>query len=74
LRNSGWIAAGAELVFPIDRATEATPDPFDEMVLACTLVCRADLIVSGDKKHPLSVGQYRGIPFLGPTDFLKRIA
>jgi len=71
-----WVAplrASAEMVFPVDRATGATPDPFDEMVLECAVAARADAIVSGDKKHLLPLGAYRGIPIMGPADFLKKI-
>ena len=35
-----WVGAlteSAELVFPTDRATGATPDPDDEMILECAL-------------------------------------
>lgn len=67
LRRSG------EMVFPLNRATGATPDPFDEMVLECALAFRADFIVSGDKKHLLALRAYQGIPILSPRDFLKRL-
>jgi uncharacterized protein len=71
-----WVTllrTSAEMVFPVDRATGATPDPFDEMVLECALASGADAIISGDKKHLLVLGEYRGIPILRPVDFLKRL-
>lgn len=68
------LRASAEMVFPVDRAAGATPDPFDEMVLECAWACRAEAIVSGDKQHLLPLRRYRGIPILCPTDFLKQIA
>ena len=49
-----WAVALAEsalLVFPTDRATGATHDPGDEMVLECAVAAEADYIVTGDKKH-----------------------
>jgi len=61
----------AEMVFPAERATGATPDPFDEMVLECALSAEADAIVSGDKKHLLVLKEFRGIPILDPGTFLK---
>ena len=67
------LRASAEMVFPIQRATGATPDPFDEMVLECALAAQADAIVSGDKKHLLSLGSYQNIPILSPGDFLRRL-
>lgn len=63
----------AEMVFPIERASGATPDPFDEMVLECALASEAELIVSGDKKHLLALEAFRGIPIVSPAEFLKRL-
>ncbi len=75
-RHVDWVAllrTSAEMVFPVDRATAATPDPFDEMVLECALAAGADAIVSGDKKHLLVLEEFRGIPILNPVDFLRRL-
>ena len=69
-----WVAAlteSAELVFPVERATGATPDPDDEMVLECALAVEADFIVSGDKKHLLALRQFQGIPIVSPAEFLR---
>jgi putative PIN family toxin of toxin-antitoxin system len=71
-----WMQAltdSATLVFPTDRATGATADPDDEMILECALAAEADYIVSGDKKHLLALRQFRGIPILSPSDFLRRL-
>ena len=73
----GWVAAlteSAELVFPVERASGATFDPDDEMVLECALAAEADFLVSGDKKHLLALGQFRGIPIVSPAEFLRRLA
>ena len=71
-----WVDAlteSAELIFPTERATGATPDPGDEMVLECALAAEADYIVSGDKKHLLALQQFQGISIVSPADFLRRI-
>jgi len=71
-----WIdllRVSAEMVFPVERAVGATPDPFDEMVLECAIAARADVIVSGDKKHLLRLGRYQNIPILSPGDFVRRL-
>jgi putative PIN family toxin of toxin-antitoxin system len=71
-----WVEAlteSAELVFPVERATGATPDPDDEMVLECALAVEADFIVSGDKKHLLALRQFQGIPIVSPAEFLRRL-
>ena len=63
----------ATLVFPVERASGATPDPGDEMILECALTAEVDVIVSGDKKHLLSLRRFRGIPILSPADFLQSL-
>jgi predicted nucleic acid-binding protein len=72
-----WVDAlteSAELIFPMERATGATPDPGDEMVLECALAAEADYIVSGDKKHLLVLGEFHDIRIVSPSDFLRRLA
>lgn len=71
-----WVEAlteSAELVFPTDRATGATLDPGDEMVLECALAAEADFIVSGDKKHLLPLREFQDIPIVSPAEFLRRL-
>ena len=68
------LTESAALVFPVDRASGATPDPGDEMVLECALAAEADYIVSGDKKHLLPLRQFRDIAIINPSDFLRRLA
>jgi putative PIN family toxin of toxin-antitoxin system len=71
-----WVAAlteSAELVFPADRATGATGDPDDEMILECALAAEADCIVTGDKKHLLPLREFQNIPIISPVDFLRRL-
>ncbi len=63
----------ALLVFPRDRATGATDDPGDEMVLECALAAEADYIVTGDKKHLLPLRTFQDIPIVTPADFLRRL-
>jgi putative PIN family toxin of toxin-antitoxin system len=72
-----WVNAlteSAELIFPTERATGATPDPGDEMVLECALAAEADYIVTGDKKHLLPLREFHDIPIVSPADFLRRLA
>lgn len=67
------LTESATLVFPVEHATGATPDPDDEMILECALAAEADCIVSGDKKHLLALRRFRGIPIVSPSEFLRRI-
>jgi putative PIN family toxin of toxin-antitoxin system len=68
------LAESAELVFPVERAAGATPDPGDEMILECALAAEADFIVSGDKKHLLTLREFQGIPIINPVGFPRRLA
>lgn len=65
------LAESALLVFPMDRATGATSDPNDEMILECALTAEVDYIVTGDKKHLLALRKFQDIPIVSPTDFLR---
>ncbi len=73
VRWSDALTVGATLVFPVERATGATIDPDDEMILECALAAEADFIVSGDKKHLLPLGAFEGILIIGPSEFLRRL-
>ena len=73
VRWADVLTESAMLVFPMERASGATPDPNDEMVLECALAAEADVIVSGDKKHLLLLGKFRGIAIINPSEFLRRL-
>ncbi len=67
------LAGSATLVFPVERATGATPDPADEMILECALAAEADYLVTGDKKHLLPLRRFQETPIVGPSEFLRRL-
>jgi len=46
-------------------------DPSDNKILECAIDGKANYIVSGDKKHLLSLKKYKGIPILSTSEFLK---
>jgi putative PIN family toxin of toxin-antitoxin system len=56
-----------------DVSSAIPADPTDDMVLACAIEGRADLIVSGDH-HLLDLGEYQGIPILTAHAFLEQLA
>ena len=68
------LSASAELVFPSLSAAGTTKDPCDEMILECAAEANADGIVTGDKRHLLSLRHYQGIPILNPHAFLASLA
>ncbi len=54
-------------------AVDLSPDPDDNHILAAAIAGRADLIVSGDKKHMLALGKVEGIPIVTARDALARL-
>ena len=65
------------VVFAADRvepheAIRECRDPKDDKYLALAAAGKADVIVSSDASHLLSMNPWRGIPVLSPRDFLAR--
>ena len=50
-----------------------SPDPKDNPILAAAIAGKADLIVSGDKKHMLALGNVGGIPVVTAREAMKRV-
>ena len=50
-----------------------SPDPGDNPILAAAIAGAADLIVSGDKKHMLALGEIEGIPIVTAREALERL-
>lgn len=48
-----------------------SPDPDDNQILATAIAGGADVIVSGDKKHMLSVGRVSAVPIVTARDALN---
>jgi putative PIN family toxin of toxin-antitoxin system len=51
-----------------------SPDPKDNPILAAAIAGRADLIVSGDKKHVLALGSVEGTPVVTARDAMDRLS
>ena len=62
----------AVLALPQEAVTGVSRDPDDDRVIACAVVGRADVIVSGDKDL-LTLKQVGRIPILTATEFLGRL-
>lgn len=60
------------VVQPAPIAPTVPADPDNNHVLACALVAKAELIVSGDS-HRLTLHEYQGIPILAAADALRRV-
>ncbi len=66
------IAALSELVELPEEIPAISRHPADDRVIACAVVGRADVIVSGDR-HQLELQSVGGIPILTAAQFLERL-
>jgi len=75
-------AAAAAIVSTIDTRAllieelpdvELSPDPKDNPILATAIAGKADLVVSGDKKHLLALNHVENIPIVTARDALDRL-
>ena len=64
----------SDLVVPTQRLSVITAKDSDNRILECAVEGRADLIVTGDRKHLLPLGAYAGIPIVSPADFVASLA
>lgn len=65
------VVFAAERVEPAESVRECS-DPKDDKYLELAVAGGADVIVSSDVRHLLSMHPWRGIPILSPVDFLAR--
>ena len=67
-----WVTINAE-VFPSQTMPEPiSDDPDDDKFIACALISRCKLIISGDR-HLLKVSGYRGIRVMKPRQFVTQM-
>jgi uncharacterized protein len=65
---SGRIPAPATTPEPI------TGDPDDDLILACGVDAGVQVIVSGDQRHLLPIGEHRGVRIITPQALLAELA
>ena len=63
-RISRFVKANIQLTVVIEKDS-------DNRILECAVSGRADVIVTGDRKHLLKLGEHAGIPLVSPSDFLR---
>jgi putative PIN family toxin of toxin-antitoxin system len=61
----------ATIIKPSEKVSIIKNDPKDNIILECAKEAKADYIISGDKKHILSLGKFRGIEILSSQEFLN---
>lgn len=59
----------SQVVEPMVRLF-VSPDEPDNRYIECATTGGADFLVTGDKKHLLPIGEYRGIRIVSPAAFL----
>ena len=82
LRRSIPLAAADDLLRNVEAVGEVvtdlpdldvSPDPDDNLILAAAVAGRADLVVSGDKKHMLALGEVEDIPIVTASAAAERM-
>ena len=62
------------LILDEPPSVNLSPDPKDNPILAAAIAGKADVIVSGDKKHMLALGEVEGIPVVTAREALERLS
>ena len=55
---------------PAERVEVIEDDPTDNRILECALEADAEFLVTGDKKHLLPLGTFRGVAIIRSRDFV----
>ena len=58
---------------PSRKPEALTGDPDDDLILACAVEAQVEVLVSGDRKHLIPVGEYHGVRILTPQAFLAEL-
>ncbi len=58
---------------PSDRPEAISGDPDDDLILACAVAAGVEVLVSGDRRHLLPLGEYRGVRILTPQALLAEL-
>lgn len=69
------LAGAAQLIMTeLPQVEAVAADPSDDIYLATALVGAARWLVSGDRRHLLSLGRFAGVRIVTPAAFLDQIA
>lgn len=64
------ISVFIKVVIPKKKIKIIKVDPTDNMFLEAALEAKVDYIISGDKKHLLSLKKFQGVPIISAKQFL----
>jgi putative PIN family toxin of toxin-antitoxin system len=65
--------ASSRLLPPPAAPPPITGDPDDDLILACAVEGHADVLVSGDHRHLLPVGEYEGVRIVTAQTLLAEL-
>ncbi len=65
------IQAVSETIHPHHAVDTIKADESGNRILECALSGRAQVIITGDKKHLLPLKEFKGIPILNPATFIR---
>jgi uncharacterized protein len=66
--------ASARVAVPSTTPEPITGDPDDDVILACGVDAGVEIVVSGDRRHLLPVGEYSGVRIVTPQVLLAELA
>jgi PIN domain len=58
---------------PSSPPEAVTGDPADDLILACAIEVEVNVLVSGDRRHLLPVGEHRGVRVITPQALLAEL-
>lgn len=59
---------------PAKISEAITGDPDEDVILACAVAAGVQIVVSGDRRHLLPVGEHRGVRIVSPQALLAELA
>lgn len=72
LEAQEYITSAATIVKPTIKLDVVKDDPKDNPIIEAAVAAVADVIVTGDKKHLLKMGEYQGIKMVSVAEFLDQ--
>jgi predicted nucleic acid-binding protein len=58
---------------PAGRPEAISGDPDDDLILACAVGAGVEVLVSGDRRHLLPLGEHRGVRVITPQALLAEL-
>jgi len=65
--------AAETVAAPADPPEALSGDPDDDLILACAVAARVEVLVSGDRRHLLPLGEHRGVRIITPQALLAEL-